>query len=313
MSGLRLTSALLAVVASATSGVVHAADPLARAADPLARVLARAPSFLPAFLGDPPRRPAGAPKRIVTVAPSATELVVALGAASRIIGVSRFDELPDVRSLPRVGGFLDPNLEVIVSMRPDLVIGVPNAGARPVLERLVELGVPVLVLPGNTFSDVFHASRALAPVLGPDAIARVEPLLAEIERDVRALSIAVHRDTTPRVAFVYGWRPLVLAGPGSFADTMLELLNAKNVVTSGSAYPQYALEKLLEDRPDVIIDASEMGDDRKGASPWARFETIPAVKNGRVHRVRAQDLLVPAPRIVAGLETLAALLHPKTR
>ncbi|MCK6551568.1 helical backbone metal receptor [Myxococcota bacterium] len=306
MSALRLASlAISAIFACALAPRGALAD------DELARVLAEAPSFAPAFLGDPSPRPRAAPKRIVTVAPSATELVVALGAASRIVGVSRFDELPEVRALPRVGGFLDPNLEVIVAMRPELVIGVPNAGARPVLERLVKLGIPVLVLPGNTFSDVFHAARALAPVLGPDAVAKVEPLLAKVERDVRALTVAVNRERAPRVAFVYGWRPLVLAGPGSFADTMLKLLNAKNVVASGSAYPQYALEKLLEDRPDVIIDASEMGDAGAERSPWARFETIPAVTTGRVHRVRAQDLLVPAPRIVAGLETLAALLHPK--
>jgi iron complex transport system substrate-binding protein len=265
------------------------------------------PTLAPQFLGETKRGTTA--KRIVTVAPSVTEMIFALGHGASVVGVSRYDEQPsEVRALPRVGGFLDPNVEAIVALKPDLVVGVPNAGNRPALERVAKLGVPVFVVPGNSLADVFHAARALAPVLGGEAPARAEKLLAQIERELASLARAVAEGKPPKVAFVYGWTPLVLAGPGSFADALLGVLNGKNVVTAGTAYPQYAVEKLIEDQPDVIIDASEAH--TGAASPWMRFPSLAAVKSGRVHNLRLGDVLLPGPRIVRGMRLVAALLHP---
>jgi ABC-type Fe3+-hydroxamate transport system substrate-binding protein len=110
------------------------------------------PSFEPRWLS---ARPARAPQRIVTVAPSLTELVFALGAGARVVGVTQFDDFPpEVTRLPRIGGFLDPSVERILELRADLVIAAPNASNRVPLDRLVALGVPVLVVPGNGFADL---------------------------------------------------------------------------------------------------------------------------------------------------------------
>jgi iron complex transport system substrate-binding protein len=271
------------------------------------------PTVEPGFLegsGEHLERPAS---RIVTVAPSVTEIVFALGGGGRVIGVSRYDDHPpEVKGLPRVGGFLDPSVEAILELRPGLIIGVPTAGNRPALERLARLKVPVLVVPGNSFADIFHATRAIARVLGGDAEARAEEMLRGIERDLVRLSRSVSRATPPKVAFVYGFKPLVLAGPGSFADSLLRMLHAKNVVSTGSAYPQYSVERLLADQPDVIIDASEAHEGQDGdAEHWSRFTSIPAVKNRRVHRVRLGDLLRPGPRIVEGMKRIALFLYPR--
>lgn len=268
-----------------------------------------APSFEARFLSKArPKRT----KRVVTVAPSVTELLFALGVGDRVVGVSRFDDYPpSVKALPKVGGFLDPNPEAILALDPDLVIGVPNAGNRPALERVAKLGVPVLIVPGNAFPDVFHAIREVAPIFGKSAVAKGRALESEIAGELTRLSRSVASREPVKVAIVYGWNPLVVAGPGSFADTILRALNAKNVVEGGSDYPHWSNERLVESQPEVIIDAT--GPHRlAGGKPWARFTTVPAVANDRVHRLSLDVLLRPGPRLVEGMRVLRRLLHPET-
>jgi iron complex transport system substrate-binding protein len=278
------------------------------ASSPVKSALYAPPSFESVFLGD--ARVKGTPKRIVTVAPSVTETIFGLGAGERVIGVSRYDDFPlSVKSLAKVGGFLDPNLEAIVALAPDLVVGVPNAGNRPILERIAKLGTPVLIVPGNALSDLVHAARAIAPVLGGDAGDKAEKMIAEVERDLTVLADRSRAaKKPPRVAFVYGASPLVLAGPGSFAHSILELANAKNVAIDGGAYPQYSLEKLVELGPEVIIDASELHES-KASAPWAKMAAIPAVKNQRVYSVPLGDVLRPGPRIAEGFKIIVDLLY----
>jgi cobalamin transport system substrate-binding protein len=264
------------------------------------------PTITPQFLGAALDRRA---ERIVTVAPSVTEILFALGAGDRVVGVSRYDDHPpEVKSLARVGGFLDPNAESIVALKPDLVVGVPNAGNRPVLERIAKLGIAVYVVPGNSLADVFWAMRALGALLGGEAKPRAEALEKKMKNEIDLLAGSLAKDSTPKVAFVYGRSPLVLAGPDSFADGLLAILNAKNIAATGPAYPQYSIERLVLDRPDVILDASEAHDE--GSAPWLKFPTIPAVKNHRVHALPLGDVLRPGPRIVEGMRRVATLLHP---
>lgn len=289
--------AILAAAIAATPGT------------PAERALFGTPSMEPVFLEKARLAPGAIPKRIVTVAPSVTELIYALGAGDRVVGVSRYDDYPpEVAALPKVGGFLDPNLEVIVALAPDLVVGVPNANNRPILERIARLGTPVLIVPGNAMADIVSAARALAPVLGKDAPERAQKMIDGLVDELTVLSNRVAKKKPPRVAFVYGGSPLILAGPGSFADTLLALVNAKNIAVAGGSYPQYSVEKLIEDAPEVIVDASELHG-MKQEAPWSRFDAIPAVKNKRVHVVPQGDLLRPGPRIGQGLRQLVALIH----
>ncbi len=110
--------------------------------------------------------PAGEVRRVVTLAPSLTDLVLALGAGERLVGVSRFDERPEVASLPRVGGFVDPSVEAVLALHPDLVLVQPGPGNRRAVEAMAELGAPVLLLPLDTVADVLAAERAVGKALG---------------------------------------------------------------------------------------------------------------------------------------------------
>jgi iron complex transport system substrate-binding protein len=272
----------------------------------LSSVLSARPSLAPALLG---ARKTGTPSRIVSVAPSTTEIIFALEAGDRVVGVSRYDDYPErVQALPKVGGFIDPSVEAIVALHPDLVVAVPNAGNRPALERVAAMGTPVVVVPGNSIADVFHAIRGIAPYLGPGAEQRAEALILRLTGELAEIAREAEHGPPMSVAFVYGASPLVLAGPGSFADAMLQVLNAKNVAQSGGAYVQYSMEKLVLDAPEVIIDATEGhgGADER----WSRFPSIPAVKSRRVYRVGLGEVLRAGPRIAQGMRRIASLLRP---
>ncbi|MFO0729115.1 MAG: helical backbone metal receptor [Myxococcota bacterium] len=273
------------------------------------------PTFAPAFIHKACKKPA---QRVVTLAPSATEIVFALGQGARVVGVSRFDDYPPaVKALPRVGGFLDPNLEAIVALRPDLVIAAPNASIRPSLERLDGLGIPVLVVPGNGFSDLFYGLDAIAACL--DA----EPAAARLSKDLAAAVDALRAHPPPRrrVAVAYDRNPLILAGPGSFADTLLNLLGAENVVKLKSEYPAYSKEQLVLDAPELIIDGSEVhaAETSSTADPlvrlegpralfWQKLGSLPAVKHRELWALEGTELLRPGPRIVRGMQRLAEIL-----
>lgn len=274
---------------------------------------ATAPTFAPRWLSD--ARPKGPPRRIVTVAPSLTEIVFALGEGARVVGVTQFDDYPpEVVKLPRIGGFLDPSVERILELRVDLVIAAPNAANRVPLDRLVALGVPVLVVPGNGFADLFSGLAAIGEALGPPAKARADRLAASLQDELRAL-VAVPRPRR-KVALVYDRNPLILGGPGSFADTLITLLGAENVVKVKAEYPTYAREQLLLDAPQVIIDASlthwtKTSTDGRALTPiagdpfWAAWRALPAVRDGRVFGVTGTELLRPGPRLVRGMRALA--------
>ncbi|MBI2377482.1 MAG: ABC transporter substrate-binding protein [Deltaproteobacteria bacterium] len=257
------------------------------------------PSFAATYLGTV--RPSGSPKRIVSVAPSTTELLFALGAGPRVVGVSRFDDFPpEVSKVQKVGGFLDPSVETIVGLGPELVVAVPNASNRPSLERIAELGIPVLVVPGNSFEDVGHAARALGEALGAAGVKRSEDLMRSVLASVRAIEARSKARGRLRAAFVYDANPLVLAGPGSFAHTLLEILNLDDVVKIADAYPKYSYEKLVADAPEIVFDASHIASDELRR----RLLSTPAGKAGRIVRLDDSSLLRAGPRIGAALELL---------
>lgn len=265
-----------------------------------------APPTMPPQHIDPPgaKGPRAPPRRIVSLAPSATELVYALGAGARVVGVTRYDDdPPEVKSLPKVGGFLDPNVEAVLALRPDLVLAAPNRENRERIERIAELGVPVLVIPGNALQDLWWATRALAPLLGPPAEAAGEALLSRLEDELVRVRDRPRPGPRRRVAFAYGQEPLVLAGPGSLAHQLLELAQATNVVRIQRAYPVYSVEQLVVDAPELIIDASSAHGHR--AEFWTRFRMLDAVRQNRVITLTGTSLMRVGPRIGEALRALA--------
>lgn len=249
------------------------------------------------------RAPEGEVRRVVTLTPSLTDVVLALGAGDRLVGVSRFDERPEVSPLPRVGGFVDPSVEAVMALHPDLVLAEPGPGNRRAVETMAELGAPVLLLPLGTVGDVLAAERATGKALGRaeqgEALARaLEATRARIRDRARA-------ERPVRVLLVYGFEPLVVAGPGGFADELLGDAGAVNVARdAASPYPVYSVERALRSKPDVILDAADTPAGRD------RLRELPGLREARWAAVPGQTLLHPGPALGRGLEQLFQLLHP---
>jgi len=250
----------------------------------------------------PARR--GEVRRVVTLTPSLTDVVLALGAGERLVGVSRFDERPEVARLPRVGGFVDPSVEAVLALHPDLVLAEPGPGNRQAVERLAELDTPVLLLPLATVADVLAAERAAGKALG--RAAQGEALAKELE-GTRARVRERSRGRKPvRVLLVYGFDPLVVAGPGGFADELLSDAGALNVAAdAASPYPVYSVERALRGRPELILDAAMTPTGRD------RLRELPGLAETRWASVPGQALLHPGPALGRGLEQLFALVHPE--
>lgn len=269
----------------------------------IALVFATSAVALPrsSFIG-PKVKPPAQVKRVVTLVPSITDIVLEIDGPSRLVGVSRYDERPEVKSLPRIGGFSDPSPEAVIALRPDLLIAQPGPGNRAAVETIAKLGVPVLLLPLEDVGGVLEAFRAVGKVLGKAA--EGEQLAKELERardEVRAKA----EKKKVRVLFAYGFDPLVVAGPGSFATELLEDAGGENIVKPPAGpYVTYSVESAIVARPEVVVNAA---DPDTGSQ---KLRALPGLKEARWVRVPGQELLLPGPRLAAGLRHLYALLHP---
>jgi iron complex transport system substrate-binding protein len=248
--------------------------------------------------------------RVVSLSPSTTEAIAAIGARDELVGRSRYcDYPPDVRSLPSVGGFVDPNFEAIVALRPDLVTGARGPAGRQVTERLEALGIATYFPETESLANIDAMILGLGGRTGHagEASTVVDALHAK-EASLRA---RVDSLPHPRTLLVFGLGPIVAAGPGGFPDEMLRAAGAANVVTEGGAYPTLGVERILALAPDVVLDATmqeSKGDERitRDTPGWAELE---AVKAGRVVALRDEAILRPGPRVAEGIRTLATAVH----
>jgi iron complex transport system substrate-binding protein len=253
-------------------------------------------------------RPTDGPPRIVTLAPSATEVVAALGATAQLVGVDTYSTFPpEVASLPKVGSFLQPNLEVIVGLRPSLVIvdDIHGQAGRALADR----GIRTVECSFHALPDVKRALTTLGAQLGRTREAEAAVAVIDSALDAAAAKRPARR---PRVLAVIdreagGLGNLVAVGPGSWVDELLAVVGGDNVlVASGIRYPKISLEEILRAQPEVILDLSFAG--KSSIEPWRQVD-VPAVKANRVVALDQPYLLAPSPRVKDALETLATALR----
>jgi iron complex transport system substrate-binding protein len=248
--------------------------------------------------------------RIVSLTPSATEVVAALGATAQLVGVDEFSRFPpEVKALPKVGSFLQPNLEVIVQLAPTLVIVDDIHGQ--VAGALRDHGLVTVACPMHALPDVKQALRSLGDKLG-----RAKEASAAIEEIDRELDAAAARKPArhPRTLIIIdreagGLGNLVAAGPGSWADELLAVVGGDNVLAaSGVRYPKISLEEVLTGNPDVIIDLSFDDNPARKAAAWKQVD-VPAVRSNRVRVLDDDYLKGPSPRVKQALAAMAAALQ----
>ena len=263
------------------------------------------------------RDAAAEPARIVSLIPAATEMLFAMGAGPKVVAVGSFDEYPpDVLKLPRVGALLDPDLERILSLRPDLVVVYESqADLRRKLERAT---IPMFVYKHAGLADVMTTIRQLGERVGRDADAkavvnRIETRLAEIRKRVAGRP-------RPRTLIVFtrdalALRGIYASGGVGFLSDMLEVAGGSNVFADVKQQSvQATTELILARRPDVILEmrpgnlAAE--EHKKEIAVWGTLSAVPAVRSGRVALFTDQRVVVPGPRVAEGTELIARALHP---
>jgi cobalamin transport system substrate-binding protein len=263
--------------------------------------------------GCPGKRSAsGVAERVVSLSPSTTETIFALGASARLVGRSRYCDYPaEVSRIPAVGGFVDPSFEAILALAPDLVIGVRGPGGRALHDRLNERGIATYFPPTDSIVEIEAMLRGVAKRLGEPAAG--ERLVHAIAASRARIVATLGKRPRPRVLFVFGIRPIVVAGTEGFAGEMLQLAGARNAVASGTRYPTLGIEQVIALDPDVVIDASgaatHEGEGFSGDLPGWR--ELRAVKQAKLLHVRDERVLRPGPRIAQGLAVLAHALHPE--
>jgi iron complex transport system substrate-binding protein len=252
----------------------------------------------------------GPPARVVSLAPSLTEILWALGAGERVVGVcAQCDYPPAVAALPRVGSYLAPSVEAVIAARPDLVVVVPSPGNREAVRALERVGVRVLVVHDRTLADLRASVRTIAGALGLAAAG--ERLVTEIDRGLAAVHARVAGLPPRRVLLVVGHSPLVVAGAGTLQDELVTIAGGTNVAADvGQAWPQISPEVVVARAPEVIVDAA-MGTEAGGRELFAALTTVPAVRQGRVVRIAGDALFRAGPRVVEAARALARAIHPE--
>jgi iron complex transport system substrate-binding protein len=255
-----------------------------------------------------------APRRVVALAPNVTEIVYSLNQAHRLVGVSSLSTYPPAaRQLPTIGSYINPNVERIVALQPDLCIAIKDGNPIALVEQLQSIGVPVFAIDPRNLETIMQSVQAIGDLLdaGPRADAVVGDMRRRIARVQARISGITHR---PRVFFQIGISPIVSAGSKTFIHTLVEMAGGVNVTAGPTPYPRYSREQVIVLAPEVIVISSmeRAALFEQVKAEWMQWPAIPAVKAGAIF-IAPPDLFDrPSPRLVDALELLAAFIHPET-
>jgi len=255
---------------------------------------------------------AKAPSRVVSMAPNVTEILYALGLAEKVVAVTPFcDYPPDAQTKTRLGG-MNPSVEQILALKPDLVLA-PQDMIRPdLLQHLDRVKVPTFVLQAAQLEDVLAQIQTIARLF--DRTKAGDELAARIRQRIAAVKERTQSLARPRVLYVLNTDPLQTVGPGSFIHQLIETAGGANVAADTSmAYPRFAMEEVLARDPELIIFpvGTAEGIPEQDQQQWQRWSSLSAVKHNRLVLVPSVLVDRPGPRIVEGLELLAMAIHPE--
>ncbi len=254
---------------------------------------------------------AQAPTRIVSLAPSLTETLYAIGAGDRVVGVTPFCDFPPEAALKPKVGYIRPNLESILALEPDLIVAPVEFLRADLLARLEQLRIATFIVQAKTVEDIFAQIQTLGRMLKLSGAG--DRLATDLRRRVADLKRQTDPLSRPRLLYVLNTDPLITVGPGSFIHHLIELAGGTNVAADAQApYPRLSMEAVLKEDPELILfpvgQAEGIPDGEQ--QRWHRWDSLSAVKHGRFYHIDANLLNRPGPRVVDGLELLVRILHP---
>jgi iron complex transport system substrate-binding protein len=265
-------------------------------------------------------QPAG-PRRIISLVPATTEMLFAMGAGGRVAGVSSYDRFPpEVNRLPRVGGLIDPDVERVLSLKPDLVIVYDTQ--TDLNRQLERAGIPIFGYRHRDLRDITETMRALGARIGARAAA--DAAASRIEEQLAATGRRVAGRPRPKTLLVFGrergtLRHINASGGYGFLHDVLELAGGANVLADLTTQAvDMSSEMVLTRAPEVILElhyGDSLRPERMDAERlvWNALASIPAVRTNRVYLLGGDEFVVPGPRIVLAAERFARTLHPESR
>lgn len=249
------------------------------------------------------------PERIVSLAPSTTELIYALGAGNKVVGVTDYDNYPpEVEDITKVGGFKGPNIEAITAQNPDIVLASTQSGQEE-METLENMGIPVVMIEAKDIEGIYESIRLLAQITGTNE--KSQEIINEMESKISEIKDKVEDLPTIDVFYLVSFDGNWTAGKGTFIDELITLAGGKNVAQDVDGWAQYSVEELVKNNPDAIITSPHAGN-VKDIEKAEGYKDINAVKNGNIFVISNDDIIARASnRIVLGLEEIAKFLHPE--
>ena len=249
------------------------------------------------------------PQRIISLAPSVTEILFAIDAGERLVAVTDYSYYPvEAQLLPSVGSYSDPGLENILSYKPDLVIATASMNSPNLIHQLEKLDIPVYVMNPMSVEDTLTTITTLGQLSGHEA--QAESLRNDIETRIDRIQQVTNQRETVTVLAAIVLQPLMVAGPKTFVNSIINIAGGCNVVGDGpSRYPTWNFEALLAANPDFILLSPHPGQPSV-SSFFAPWKQLTAVTRQQIVEINADWLYRPGPRMILGIEALAKTLHP---
>jgi iron complex transport system substrate-binding protein len=256
-----------------------------------------------------------APQRIVSLAPGITETLFALNLGDKVVGVTSFcDWPPEAKHKPQVGGFINPSIEKIVSLQPDLVIATADGNRKDTVQQLERVGLIVYVTNPSDTKEILASILHIGEITSSEKNAR--SIVGRLRKRLANVTAQTREKIKPRIFFQIGLDPVITTGRGTLINEVIGLAGGINIAGSDTArYPRYSAEGIMAGAPDIILFAP-MAQDREFAAVknyWQKFKEIPAVKNNKIYPVETDLISRASPRIIDALEKMALIFHPEIK
>ncbi len=256
------------------------------------------------------------PQRIISLAPSNTEILFALGLADRVVAVTDYCNYPpEAKQKPSIGGFSTPNIEKVVALSPDLVLAT-SVHQKQVIPNLEQKGITVFALAPETLDEVLEAITLVGRITGEEN--RASKLVAEMRTKIKAVTgktSSLSEAQKPRVLYIMWHDPLMTAGSGTLQDELIRTAGGTNVARDLTGYAGITLEAVIGANPEVMVAGVGMGTGADASLQFAKTEArlrdTDARKHNRVHTIDVDLVGRPGPRIVYALERFAKCIHPE--
>lgn len=256
------------------------------------------------------------PKRIVSLAPSITEILFSLDLGENVVGVTSYCNYPEqATKIAKVSDTLHPNLEMIISLKPDLVLISTASQLEQFMAKLSEIGIPVFVVKSQSVEGVLESIELLGQIT--DRKVQSVNLVASLKTRLEKVKESHQGKIPPKVFFIVGTEPLITAGKGAFVTDLINLAGGKSISDDvENEWPAYSIESVIARKPDIILSPGDHSSNSSNSSNNATLpdlpkglEVTPAATKKQTYKIDGDLILRPGPRIIDGLEEMAKIFN----